>query len=390
MKLTATRLLMGAATLAILISGCATPKIEKEQVKFYPDPPALPRVQFLTSFTGAKDVEGQKSSFDAFITGEKESGKRLDKPYGVAIHEGKIYVCDTNSTVLVFDLNKKTYGPLQGAKGPGKLVQPININISRDGVKYVTDPIRGQIVVFDKDDGFAKTIGKPGGWKPVDAVPYENRLYVADIDNSAIKVFDIDTGKLVKTFGNDKELPVLDRPVNLAFDKYGYLYVTDAGRFQVVKFDRDGHFLSSIGKVGKNVGHFQRPRGLATDREGRVYVVDAAYTNVQIFNREGQNLLFFGEGGTAPGKLILPAGIAVDYDNVKYFEQYLDPGFVMEHLVIVTSQFGDRQVNVFAFGQQKGVKYPTEEELLEELKQRLLKQIKTQPGQPAEGGQDTR
>jgi len=390
MKSTAKLLLMGAFSLALLLSGCATPQITKESVKFYPDPPALPRIQFLTSCTGAKDVEGQKSAFDSFVTGEKESGKRLDKPYGVAIHEGKIYVCDTNSTVVVFDLNRKTYGPLQGAKGPGKIVQPININISTDGTKYVTDTLRGQVLVFDQADAFVKALGKPGGWKPVDAIPYENRLYVADIHNSAIKVFDIATGEIVKTFGNDKEAPVLDRPVNLAFDKNGYLYVTDAGRFQIVKFDRDGHFLGVIGKIGKNVGHFQRPKGVAADRNGRIYVVDAAYTNVQVFTADGQNLFFFGEGGTAPGKLILPAGIAIDYDNTKYFEKYLDPDFIMEHLIIVTSQFGDRQVNVFAFGKQKGVKYPTDEELLEELKQKLLKQIKVQPDRPEEGGQENR
>lgn len=389
MKFTATGLFMGAVTLALLVAGCATPQVEKEPVKFYPDPPALPRVQFLTSFTGAKDVEGQKAFFDVFITGEKESRSRLDKPYGVAIYEGKIYVCDTNSTVMVFDLNSKTYGPLQGAKGPGKLVQPINIRISRDGVKYVTDPLRGQVLIFDKEDAFVKALGSPQGWKPVDAVPYEDRLYVADIDNSVIKVFDLATGELVRTFGKDKEEP-LDRPVNLAFDKDGYLYVSDAGRFQVVKFDRDGHFLGTIGKVGTNVGHFQRPRGVAADREDRIYVVDAAYTNVQVFTREGQNLFFFGEGGTAPGKLVLPAGITIDYENTKYFEKYLDPDFTMEHLVIVISQFGDRQVNVFAFGKQKGVKYPTDEELLEELKQRLLKQMKAQPGKPAEGGQENR
>ena len=397
MKCKATGLLLGAAMLTLFIAGCSTPPREKEPTVFYPAPPALPRVQFLTSFTGARDVEGPKSAFETFVTGEKESGRRLDKPYGVAIYEGKIYVCDTNSTVMVFDLNKNTFEPLQGAKGLGKLIQPININIDRDGTKYVTDPIRGQVIVFDRNDFYVKAIGTPGGWKPVDAVPYEDRVYVADIDNGEIKVFDKSTGGLVKAFGSKGETEGrLDRPVSLAFDREGYLYVTDAGRFQVVKFDRDGHYNNAIGKIGTNVGHFQRPRGVAVDREGRVFVVDAAYYNVQIFTRDGQNLLFFGEGGTKPGKLILPAQVAIDYENMKYFEKYADPGFAMENVVLVTSQFGDRMVNVFAFGKEKGRKYPTDEELLEELKQRLLRQIKTppaegeqakEPGEPAGGGQ---
>jgi len=375
----------GGAIMVFLMAGCATaPVKEEEPAVFYPAPPALPRLQFLVSFNGAKDVEPEKSSFETFVTGEKESARRLDKPYGVAIYEGKIYVCDTNATVMVFDLHNKTFEPLQGAKGLGKLVQPININIDQAGNKFVTDSIRGQVVMFDKNDFYVKALGTPGSWKPVDAVPYEGLLYVADIDNGEIKVFDISTGQIVRSWGREGDPEeVLDRPVNLAFDNDGYLYVTDAGKFQVLKYDRDGHFFLTIGKVGRNVGHFQRPRGIAADKDGRVYVVDAAYYNVQVFLKDGQNLLFFGEGGTKPGTLILPAGITVDYDNMPYFEKYVDPAFDPQFLVIVTSQFGDRMVSVFAFGKEKGVKYPADEELLEELKQRLLRQIKEQ--KPTEG-----
>ena len=376
-------LVLGAIACIFLMGGCSTPPKQIEAKVFYPAPPDLPRIQFLTSMNGAKDVEGPRSSFETFVTGEKESRRRIDKPYGVAIYEGRIYVCDTNSTVLVFDLNKKTFGPVEGAKGLGKLVQPVNISIDKDGTKYVVDPVRGQIVVFDKDDFYLRAIGTPGLWRPVDAVPYEDRLYVSDMENSEIKVFNKLTGIQLKAFGS-QGVPegLLDRPADIAFDSKGYLYVTDEGRFQVVRFDRDGHYLGTIGKLGTNVGHFQRPRGIAVNKMDEVFVVDAAYFNVQVFTPEDQNLFFFGEGGTNPGKLILPAQIIVDYDNMKYFEQYVDPSFTMEHLIIVTSQFGDRQVNVFAFGKEKGLKYPTNQELLEALKERLLKQLKQQPPEP--------
>jgi hypothetical protein len=105
---------------------------------YFPPPPELPRIQYLTSFRGLKDVEEQ-SSFNRFVVGEKQD-VRLDKPYGVALHDGKLYVCDTNATVVVFDLKNKTYGALQGASGPGRLVQPINISVEADGTKYVADP----------------------------------------------------------------------------------------------------------------------------------------------------------------------------------------------------------------------------------------------------------
>ena len=219
--------------------------------------------------------------------------------------------------------------------------------------------MRGQVVVFDRDDAYLRAIGEPGAWKPVDAVPFGDRLYVADNGNALVKVFDKQSGELLKSIG-DKGDPAerLDRPTNLSFDAKGDLYVTDIGRFQVVKFDRDGHFLSAIGKVGDTPGHFARPKGTAIDPEGRLYAVDAAFNNIQIFNPEGRLLMFFGDSGLGPGGLMLPAKVTIDAQNVGYFRSYAAPEFEVEYLVLVTSQFGDRKLSVYGFGHEKGKHYP--------------------------------
>lgn len=328
----------------------------------------------MTSFNGLNDIEEQ-SGFNRFVVGEKLN-LELDKPYGVAIHDGRIYVCDTNTTVIVLDLEKKQFSSMAGAVGPGRLTQPSNISIEADGTKYVADPVRGQIVVFDRNDRYLRVIGEPGNWKPVDAVPFGDRLYVADNANGLVKIYDKRTGELLKTIG-DKGDPAdrLDRPTNLAFDGDGDLYVTDVGRFQVVKFDRDGHFKSTIGRIGDNPGHFARPKGLAIDREGRLYAADAAFNNVQIFSREGRLLMFFGENGEAPGGLLLPAKVALDDKNIDYFRAFAAPEFEIEYLVLVTSQFGARKVSVFGFGHEKGKHYPTEEELLQQVEERRRREL---------------
>jgi len=366
----------------IIFAGCASaPEKAAEPPIFYPDPPEPPRIQFLKSYTSAFDLGAKKSAFDIFITGEKEKFSILDKPYGVAIYDGKIYVCDTNATVMVIDLKKNTFEPLQGAQGLGKLVQPLNISIDKNGNKYVADPVRGQVVIYDKNDAYVKAFGIAGAWKPVDAAVYEDRLYVADIQNRDIKVLDKETGDVLLALGQEKDETYgrLISPTNITFDKDGYLYVADAGKFKVYKLDRDGHIKQAFGGLGDHAGSFSRPRGIAIDRENRLYAVDAAFGNVQIFSKDSRLLFFFGKPANKRSGLFLPAKVALDYDNTSYFQQYADPRFEIEAILIVTSQFGNQMVNVFALGREKGRKYLTEEEVMKQIEEKKQKFMQEHP-----------
>ena len=364
--------------------GCATPPIKRETV-FFPPAPAPPRIQYLTSFSGQNDIE-EESAFRKFIFGASAVLK-LDKPYGVAIFDGKIYVCDTNQTVFVFDLRARTFGTLKGAKDKGRLLQPLNISIETDGTKYVADPIRGQVVAFDRNDDYLKAYGTPGTWRPVDAVALADWLYVADIQNGIVQVFDKKTGEIVRTIGNKGEPGQrLNLPTNLAFDHVGRLYVSDVGRFQIVTYDQNGEYAGVTGKLGNNPGHFARPRGIGIDLADRLYAVDASFNNVQIFNRQGQLLLAFGAGDRGPGSLLLPAKVVVDYDNLAYFQQFAAPDFDLEYLLIVTSQFGERLVNVFGYGKEKDASYPSDED----LRRQLLEKRQQESREPAKPGEPTK
>jgi hypothetical protein len=89
--------------------------------------------------------------------------------------------------------------------------------------------------------------------------------------------------------------------------------------------------------------------------------------------------MFFGGSGDKQGNLLLPAKVALDYDNVKYFERFLAPGFEPKYLILVSAQFGPRRVNVFAYGQQKGMRYPTDAELQKQLEERKKKELEKAP-----------
>ena len=362
----------GLLIFSIFLSGCAsTPEAPPVMIQgiFYPQQPELPRIQYLRSFTSNKDIEDAVSKFDKFLAGQEERITRLDKPYGVAIYDGRIYVCDTNYSVMVFDLENRKFHMLEGAKGLGKSIQPMNIIIDKEGTKYVADPVRGQVLVYNKDDSFINAFGSQIEWVPTDVEIFDGRLYVIDKSSSEVWVLDKESGELLDKIGrkSEKLMERLFKPTNLAFSSDGDLYVSDAGRFQVVKFDMDGHFLGTIGILGTSPGRFSRPKGLATDREGRVYAVDAAFDNVQVFNPAGRLLMSFGRPGNMAGDLNLPAKVVVDYDNVHYFSEYIDPNFEAEAIIIVTSQFGPRLVNIYALGKQKDTDYPSDEELLQKL-----------------------
>ena len=355
-----------ALALALVAAGCASapPPAQGPPPVYYPPAPQPPRVQFLTAFSGSQDVQSQ-SGFNRFVVGEAKNVK-LDKPYGVAMHGGRIYVCDTNATVVVFDLEKRTFDVLAGATGQGQLVAPVNISITPDGTKYVADPARGQVVVFGADDQYVRAYGVEEKWRPVDAMAYEGRLYVVDGVNGAVRVFDLASGRQVKRIGDSGD-ERLQRPTNLAFDAAGDLLVSDIGRFQVVRYDRDGHFQGTVGQLGDNLGHFARPKGIAVDRDGHLLAVDAAFNNVQLFDPEGRLLMFFGAPGEGPGGLQLPAKVTIDYENLDYFRPFVAPGFELSYVALVTSQFGPNLVSVFGYGRERGREYPSDDELRAEI-----------------------
>jgi len=45
--------------------------------------------------------------------------------------------------------------------------------------------------------------------------------------------------------------------------------------------------------------------------------------------------------------------VKVDYDSVSLFQKRAAPGFKLEYLILVTSQFGAHKVSVYGFGSRK-------------------------------------
>lgn len=280
------------------------------------------------------------------------------KPYGLAVYDSKIHVVDAASGgYAVFDLKKKEFQFVMGSGG-GSLSKPINIEIDSDGTKYITDTNRHQIVVFDRNDNYLRTYGLEDQFKPTDVALDEDHIYVSDLLKSKIHVLDKKTGDTLFTFPpDDKSSPAhLAHPTNIAL-KDGHIYVADSTLARVNKFTTSGEYEMTFGRMGTKPGQFARPKGIAIDREGNVYVADAAFDNVQIFSKTGELLLYFGDSGYERRNINLPATVVLDYDDIDYFQQFAEPGFKIDYLILVVSQYGTGKVNVFGFGKMEGMDY---------------------------------
>jgi DNA-binding beta-propeller fold protein YncE len=324
-----------------------------DQPVFYPLPPSEPKLQFLKKFSSALDISTKSKGFRDFVFGGEQNEETwIEKPYGTAIHDGALFIVDARGNgYAVFDLADGR-ARLVKPSGAGQLLKPINITIDEDGTRYVTDTSRKQVLVFDAGDTFQRAIGDPESFEPIDVAVSGDKLIVTDIMNHQVHFMDKVSGEILKTIGEKGGAPgTFLHPTNIAVGADGSIYVADTNNFRVQQFSADGEFIREAGGMGNRPGKFSRPKGIAVDRDGNIYVTDAAFQNIQVLAAEDAGaLMAFGQGGTEPFNINLPTVVKIDYDNVEYFRQYAAPGWEIEYLVIVASQYGPNKVVVFGFG----------------------------------------
>lgn len=319
---------------------------------FWPPAPDEPRIQFVRTFQSLQDVsQKQASGLERMVFGrEVEDSNTINKPYGVAMHDGKIYVCDIrNRCLTVLDLRKKQTR-LVGVSGANKVKHPVAVAIGEDGAIYVADNERSAVMVFDAAERFVKAIGHEK-FKPAGLAVHGARLYASDTVSQLVEVFDTRDGRSLGTIGSiGDEDGQFRLPLGVATDAKGDVYVADMMRCRVQKFTPEGKFIWGLGAQGDYAGAFVRPKHLSVDSDGIIYVVDAGFQNVQMFNSEGKTLMHFGSAGAFPGAMDLPAGICVSEDSLDVLSDLVHPGFKARRLLVVTNQMGNNRVSVYAMG----------------------------------------
>lgn len=353
----------------LLLSGCASDQtcryIPKEPV-FFPPAPDEPRIQYLTGINSTDDIGEVKkqSALSLVVTGKEQPDilKKLGKAFGIVAYKGKLYIAEgLTRRISIIDPISGTIETPAGLNIPkGALSYPVNITLDDDGNLYVADTARREIVVYDPAGNFKTSFGS--GIDPkskiTDVKIYKGKLFALDLGTNRVRVLDRTTGEQQAEFGpSDKPEQALRLPGNFAIDPDGNLYITNIGSNKVIKLDQDGNFLGSFGGIGDQLGQFSKPKGIALDQAKRIYVVDGGSNVVQLFDDQFRLLTFFGWPGLPFGSLNGPAGIAISTDNIAHFQKFAAPGFKLEALIYVVSQFGQEfcipRISVYGLGQME-------------------------------------
>lgn len=302
------------------------------QALVWPPPPELPRIRYVTSFAKASELgivkQKKKTSFFAKLAGEKEKGEQepvIGKPYGIAVDSKKrIFVAETSGGVWRIDRDKPEMTLIQGETW-ARLRNSTGLAIDKQDRLFVADG-SGKIVVFDSRGRAVTAFGEEQLGSAVGLAVDSNRerLYVSDIRNARVAVFNPKTYKFIEYIGERGDGPgQFGRPGYLAVDYRGFLYVTDLYNRNVQIFNRRGKFERQFGQHCRTPGCFSKPKGIAIDSELHIYVADAEFNNIQIFDQQGRPLMFFGNIGPQPGEFILVTGLCIDAQDRLYTTEQL-------------------------------------------------------------------
>jgi DNA-binding beta-propeller fold protein YncE len=263
-----------------------------------------------------------------------EAREQLNQPSDVAVsNDGRIYVVDgVNSMIRIFDQRGQlvsSFGGL-GAKN-GQLRFPLGIDLDRLGTIYVADAGNHRVQIFSPQGNFiAKIDIPPGKTKPADPTDVavddaRQRCYVVDNDNHRILFYDLESLKLIGTYGKPgSEKRSFNYPFLMALDKDNYLYVVEVINTRVQILNPEGLFVNFIGAWGVEKGEFYRPKGVAVDKQNRIYVSDSYLGVIQVFDANGSFYAALGDPRTKKVKKFkTPVGLFIDRLNRLYVVEML-------------------------------------------------------------------
>ncbi len=332
----------------------APPVIDYSNI-VWPNPPAIARIRYQAFYAAQKipkNDKTKKASWMDRLAGAQSANDpakvlfQLGEPYGLAVDsKNNLYVADQKvGAIFIFNTETRDTDLIKN-RVHAHFVRIIGLAMDDNDRLFVSDPGLKHVLVFnakhEAEDVITEGMVSPGGM----AIDTENRLlYVTDIEQDQVLVYDADSLKLLRrigTGGHNHELTSpgdFARPAGVAVDQDGNLYVADTLNNRIEIFDGDGKFIREFGKAGDGPGYFSRPKGVAIDSDNHIWVTDGMQDRVHVFNQEAQLLISFGGHGLLPGQFQGLVGIAIDSKTNRVFTSEIFPGRVQQFRYVTEAE----------------------------------------------------
>ncbi len=246
------------------------------------------------------------------FAGKRPRAGRFNKPHGLALHRGKVYVADTvhhrvqrfgRSGAFELSFGDRGWAPrLDGLNWP----RGVAVDAARN-VLWVADTKNWRVTEFTlagRPTGvsYGELGSGDGGlhW-PGAVAPVGNGVVIADTYNHRIVRWDPDTGTLwtATGFNFPKDVKVHRRSSTV--------YVADALNGRIVKLRlSDGRRLHTFGGTV-----LRRVEGVAVASDGDVWVADTGFNVLVEFGPTGTRKRVFGGRGSAHGKFWEPTNLQI-------------------------------------------------------------------------------
>lgn len=264
--------------------------------------------------------ETDESEAPIFLTLFKGSSTQpLSRPMGVSAFEGKVYVVNNNAgRVDVFLPNGRRVRSFFTAPENGR-TQNIGIAVDWVGKVYVSDVTNSSVKVFDDNGDYLYWFPKPlPGMpveepfvRPVNLVSHDKQLFVADAGDGSVKVYST-TGRFELKIGGDNGGGKLVYPNDVAVLESGEYVVTDPQNSRVTIFDKHGKYISEL-EHPKGNKPWLLPRGVAVDGFGRIHVVDNFAHQINVYDKNKKFMFSYGDRKDQQTKgLQFANGISID------------------------------------------------------------------------------
>ena len=211
---------------------------------------------------------------------------------------GDIFVSErSNNRISVFDNShvfKYSFGSF--GTGDGQLNGPIGLALGSSDNVFVVDRGNNRVQKFSKLGDYLDQYGSTGSGvgqfltpSGIAISPVTGDVYVVDRGNHRIQYFDTTLTSSFEAFGSLGSADgQFDNPTRITISPSGNLsangqvYVTDLENDRVQVFDPGGGFLFKFGSFGSSAGLFDNPVGIAVNGP-RIWVSEAGNNRVQVF-----------------------------------------------------------------------------------------------------------